>query len=290
MASMLLSPGLDGLSDVDDWDTDNYSAMLVGSSTTDTAIKTITGATNATPIVITATAHGFANGDIVCIRAVGGNLAANGVFRVANQAANTFEITDPISGSNVVGSAAYTSGGQAICLGTGTVGDNLDDYSAARVGTDQALASKTIVNGIYQCTSPISWPSGGGVEVIAILVYRNTGSEATSRAFAWLDGRHIVTCAAQAAASATSVAVERLEAGIPNGTVLTFSNGASATLSALANAGDRTISVNALAAIITAGSRADAPATGAGLPVTNSGAVNYTVDATNGIGRIQRIA
>lgn len=69
--------------------------------------KTISGATNATPIVITSTAHGFSNDDVVLIEDVGGNTAANGTFVVASVAANTFELR------NSAGNAAYTSGGTA---------------------------------------------------------------------------------------------------------------------------------------------------------------------------------
>ncbi|HKH66422.1 MAG TPA: hypothetical protein VKA75_03545, partial [Reyranella sp.] len=48
----------------------------------------ITGATNATPIVITSTSHGLSDGDLVAITSVGGNTNANGVFRVAGSTAN----------------------------------------------------------------------------------------------------------------------------------------------------------------------------------------------------------
>lgn len=72
--------------------------------------KTITGATNATPIVVTATAHGFSDGDAVTIQNVTGNTAANGVWIVDNPATNTFEL----QGS--VGNAAYVSGGEAVSL------------------------------------------------------------------------------------------------------------------------------------------------------------------------------
>lgn len=67
--------------------------------------RTITGATNATPIVITATGHGYNSGDLVQIESVGGNTAANGTWRINVLTANTFELV----GS--VGSGAYTSGG-----------------------------------------------------------------------------------------------------------------------------------------------------------------------------------
>lgn len=65
--------------------------------------QAITGATNATPIVITANAHGLSNGDEVYVSGVQGNTAANATWTVANISANTFEL----SGS--VGNAAYTA-------------------------------------------------------------------------------------------------------------------------------------------------------------------------------------
>lgn len=65
----------------------------------------ITGATQATPIVVTATAHGRITGDYVQIAGVGGNTAANGLFKITVINANSFSL----SGS--VGNGAYTSGG-----------------------------------------------------------------------------------------------------------------------------------------------------------------------------------
>jgi hypothetical protein len=75
----------------------------------------ITGATNATPIVITAPGHNFVNGKNVVIDGVLGNTAANGSFLVAssNTGAGTFALTKVIDGSNVAGTGAYTSGGNA---------------------------------------------------------------------------------------------------------------------------------------------------------------------------------
>lgn len=65
----------------------------------------ITGASNATPIVITAASHGLTTGDHVTIASVGGNTAANGVFKVTVLTSGTFSL----DGST--GNAAYTSGG-----------------------------------------------------------------------------------------------------------------------------------------------------------------------------------
>lgn len=69
--------------------------------------KTITGATNASPISVTATSHGFSTNDIVNIAGVGGNTAANGTFQITVVDANTFTL----NGST--GNGAYTSGGIA---------------------------------------------------------------------------------------------------------------------------------------------------------------------------------
>ena len=65
----------------------------------------VTGATNASPIVVTSTGHALDTGDAVAISGVAGNTAANGVFTVTKIDANTFSL----NGS--AGNAAYTSGG-----------------------------------------------------------------------------------------------------------------------------------------------------------------------------------
>lgn len=65
----------------------------------------ITGATAASPIVITSVSHGLSNGDQVVIRDVEGNTAANGVFTVSSAATNTFAL------SGTTGSTAWSYGG-----------------------------------------------------------------------------------------------------------------------------------------------------------------------------------
>ena len=74
------------------------------------AAKSVGDATNATPIVITSTSHGYSDGDFVNITGVVGNTAANGLHVVANKTANTFELTTP-AGANVAGNGSYDSAG-----------------------------------------------------------------------------------------------------------------------------------------------------------------------------------
>jgi hypothetical protein len=64
----------------------------------------ITGATNASPIVITSVAHGLTTGARVTITGVAGNTAANTTAVVTKLTADTFSIA-------VAGNGAYTSGG-----------------------------------------------------------------------------------------------------------------------------------------------------------------------------------
>lgn len=280
MVNQLAEKGREGFLDGSiDYDTDTIKAALLDLTVADTAIKAITGATAATPIVITATAHGYSNGDMVYINQVGGNTAANGFWKIANQATNTFELTDPVTGTNATGVSAYTSGGYALNYGPSASGDFMDDIDAARLGTDQTLGTKTVAAGVAGAANP-SWTGiSTGPNVHAVALYKDTGTPSTSRIIGYYTGKHIVTCAVTASAAATSIVVDPLTQPIPTATVLAFSNGRTATLTSLANAGDRSIAVSALANGITAGNRALAPVTGANFPLpANGGTITFTID------------
>lgn len=72
--------------------------------------RTITGATQANPCVITAVAHGYQTGDEVIIEGVGGMTQLNGIkFLITRIGANTFSL----DGINSTGYGAYTAGGTA---------------------------------------------------------------------------------------------------------------------------------------------------------------------------------
>ena len=289
MANTLFEKGREGfLAATIDWDNHVNKAALLDLNTADVGVKQISSSTNATPIVVTATAHGFTNGDIVYIGDHATNTAANGVWKIANQAANTFELTNPVSAANAVGNGVGGATGYAVNLGPSASGDNFDDFDLCLVGTAQTLTSPTVVQGVADAAD-VTFTSVTGASVEAVALYdNNSGVSSTSPMIALITGKHIVTADAQAAASATTIVVEPLVAGIANSTVLAFSNGASATLSAVANAGDRALTVTALAAIITSGSRALAPATGSGLPVTPNGG-NIVIAWDNGANKIFKL-
>lgn len=93
----------------------------------------ITGATNAAPIVITAAAHGFSNGDTVKIDDVQGNYSANGTWTIANVATDTFELVGSL------GVGEYAAGGTAR-NGAGQI-----DYTNVAVPTDSRVARRQIL-------------------------------------------------------------------------------------------------------------------------------------------------
>lgn len=75
----------------------------------------VTSSTDATPIVVTATAHGFATGDRVLIYGHTTNVAANGIFVVTVVTANTFQLKDEFTGASVAGSGAG-AGSSGLCV------------------------------------------------------------------------------------------------------------------------------------------------------------------------------
>ena len=99
-----------------DWGTDQADCFFVDCAMSyDGTEKTITGATKANPVVITATSHGFTDGDHVKLSGIVGMTELNGLeVVVTNGAAHTFECYD-VDGAAVNGLAftTYSSGGIA---------------------------------------------------------------------------------------------------------------------------------------------------------------------------------
>ena len=70
--------------------------------------KVISAITKANPAVVTATSHGYSDGDFVNISGVVGMTEVNGkTFKVSNKTTNTFELQD-VDGTNI-NSSGYTT-------------------------------------------------------------------------------------------------------------------------------------------------------------------------------------
>lgn len=140
------------------------------------ASKTITGATNATPIVVTATAHGYETGDTVYIEGVLGNTNTNGYRLITVLSANTFSLKT-LAGVNVAGNGAYTSGGtsiryyggarfQTLAIGDSFTNYKLRAYADGQLKIKDALITLTdVVNNGYIELNPSTGPDA---------IFRNT--------------------------------------------------------------------------------------------------------------------
>lgn len=150
-----------------------------------TQLKAITNATNATPIVVTSTAHGLTTGDYVNITGVGGNTNANGHRQVTVVDANTYSLQDPNTGANIAGSGAYTSGGFGLSL---EVIEFVSDIAGAAIASrGPALGTKTTTRGNFDAAdfSFSAVPLNDPCE--ALLLVKDTGADGTSPVIAIID-------------------------------------------------------------------------------------------------------
>jgi hypothetical protein len=113
--------------------------------------KTISGATKANPCVVTATSHGFSNGDYVLINDVAGMDELNGnSYLIANVAANTFEL----SGIDSTSFTTYVSGGEARKKVTSISGlDHLEGEIVQILADGAPQAEKTVSSGAITLSS-----------------------------------------------------------------------------------------------------------------------------------------
>lgn len=92
-----------------------WSNVIISMQSALAATKTITGITKANPGVVTSAAHGYANGDYVFLTVNGMHQLNERVARVANVAANTFEL----EGIDTTNFDTFSSGtAQVITFGT----------------------------------------------------------------------------------------------------------------------------------------------------------------------------
>lgn len=125
--------------------TEQKDAFFVDCGLTYDDPKTISGATAANPVVITATSHGFNNGDAVLIDDVLGMTELNtNTYTVANKTANTFEL----SGINGTAFTAYVSGGKVRKYVTSISGlSHLEGQTVKILADGAVLPSETVSGG-----------------------------------------------------------------------------------------------------------------------------------------------
>ena len=132
------------------------------------APRPITNATNANPISVTCTGHGFTTGDIVVISGVQGNLNANGEYVITVTSANTFTLNgragsgNALNNTGVVYALRKSPNGTVIPFGAGLTGRILiqivDANNVARDVTQQILSmgvTEGEPNSIVQLQRPL---------------------------------------------------------------------------------------------------------------------------------------
>lgn len=142
--------------------------------------KSISGATAASPVVITSASHGLSNGDMIAIYSVLGMTDLNGLmYEIANVTTNTFSLKD-INGTAVDGTDfdAYISGGKFGKLSTAPAfgynyryllpsdyifllelnGNDANDMEYS-IEDGELLTNETSIQGryIYRHTDPSAW-------------------------------------------------------------------------------------------------------------------------------------
>lgn len=78
--------------------------------------QTVTSSTDATPIVITKTAHGYSTGDLIMIQGHSTNVAANGIFKIVVLTSSTFALYDYNTNLPVAGSGAGAGSGGVMVI------------------------------------------------------------------------------------------------------------------------------------------------------------------------------
>ncbi len=123
--------------------------------------KTISGATENDPVVVTSLSHGFLSGDVVFISGVVGMTQINDIlFRVANPTTDTFELTNATTGVPINGLAydAWTAGGTAKPRVDGSA------FSAYDTGGD-ARKVFTTISGLWEAEGEVLDVVADGSEV-----------------------------------------------------------------------------------------------------------------------------
>lgn len=272
------------------WTADTIKACLLTGAVATGKVAQISSSTNASPIVITtAAAHGYTTGDIVVVNGHTTNTAANGTWQVGTTTSTTFQLLTRIDGNNSTGNGVGGATGYTVDLSTAsTITDLGGNGGSNGNGTDVSLASTTNTLGVLNAAAA-TWTGLTATKSTAVAIYDSTAS---NDLIMWIDGTQQIYVVTQAAAAATSIAVQRLSAAIANGTTIVFSDGSSATLTAQANVGDTSLAVSSLAAIVHRQATADvvtfnttASAT-SGLPFTPGAGGSFTVTWDTGPNKI----
>jgi len=160
-----------------------WSNVIVSMQSAIAATKTITAITNANPGVVTSTAHGYSNGNIVWLLVQGMYQVDQRPARVANVTANTFEL----EGIDTTNYAAFSSGtAQLVTMGTSittatTISSNGGDFALIDTTTIHA-GQRTQIPGLPNASS-FSFDNIWDVSDAGLLAMKAAGEAQATRVF-----------------------------------------------------------------------------------------------------------
>jgi hypothetical protein len=172
--------------------------------------------------------------------------------------------------------------------------DFVNDVTGAggTLAATATLAGKTVTDGVFDADNvTFASVAANATACDTLIIYQASAvtggadvAASSQRLIARINGRQLVTAAATASTSATSITVDPLTAALANASTVVF-GGVTATLTASAAAGARSLTVSALSGSVSQGTAGTSSAQN-GLPiVTNGGDITVAWDST-GIFRI----
>ncbi len=164
-----------------------FTMRIEGTANAGATISTITGATNATPIVVSAT-NTFNNGDVIYVSGVTGNTAANGIWTLSSVSGSGYTLT----GS--VGNGGYVSGGSGNKILTAALVSNTTGVSYQCINVDPGSVTGTLLRFTFNVTDyhSASTFQVNGIEMLTQRPDAQGGLMETLMPFAW-DYTQLVT-------------------------------------------------------------------------------------------------
>lgn len=137
-----------------------------------------TAGTNASPIVVTAAAHGLATGNVVTISGVTGNTNMNGTYGVIVLSSSTYNLYNTSTLALINGNGTF-GGTVTIAVGWPTVrGETVTDGTVEWTCAGQSIVSLSSANP--------SWTSAT-ITAYGAVIYYSTGTGSTSTLIGYLD-------------------------------------------------------------------------------------------------------
>jgi hypothetical protein len=251
--------------------TGTFFARLLDLAEPSPAVKAITGFSIGPSLraVQVASTAGWSEGDMVVVRGVTDEVWFNSTFQIGpGLTADTIPLLilalpgvtpQPPTGPIPVDITGVT------IINLSVAGPDTDFAAGAGGSADLALSGLSVSGGRFTCDNPLIFTGLDALTPVDAAIFFQT--DPVNAVFYFTDGRQLVRVAVAPASTAdATLQVDPLYAPIEVGTILSFSNGTNAALTADAAMGARTLAVTYVGGIPGVNDTAEAPIFGMSLP------------------------